>query len=1629
MGSFSVKIEQMEEIAVEIQSIGSTLEKKIVELGKARSQIDACMSTSGRGSARRISQLENRVRKLSRDIQMLSGKLKTISGIYQNYENRISGASAVQDTKAPYGKSTSGNGEEDSSTIFDRIKDWLSKIKKAGIDANARYSADPVNLSTGNYVYENNFFQYDTPIPVNLRLFYNVQNREIGMAGKGWTTSYEKSLHLEKEHAWISDEDGSTTEFYLTANGAFISVFASNDLLLKEGGEYLFKDENKNCFRFNGKGRLLEAFPEDETYKVNYEYEEDRLVYLRDSYGLSYSMDYTEEGRVCSITDCAGRSVLFSYKGDLLVEVTDSEGNSTGYGYDNKDRLDRIISPKGECVLRNWFDEQDRTVRQAFADGGEVSFSYRDDEGSVMMTQQNGTVITYEHDERFRHVRTVYPDGKELFAYNEDNRLISETDARGNTRSYEYDPAGMISKIISPLGDILEIRRNNDGQISEVLLNEESVQKSVYDRHGRQTVSTDANGNSVFFEYDAYGNVSGCTHEDGSRSSYVYNEKGDLIKVSVPGQGETTYEYDSCRRVTASVDALGNRTEYEYDRNDNLVRVINAEGEEQRYEYDKSGNVTKITGFGGGTEVIRYNCMNKPVIYIDEDGFKTEYEYDNMWNLTGIKLPDGTVRKYGYDGRGRLVSIIDPEGNVQTAEYDACGNIVRRTAEDGAVYQIEYDAMNRPVTVIDPVGVSRSAKYDSLGNVVEVDYGEGIREAGCYDLMGNLVSYTDKTGNTRKFRYTPRGDVQEISDEKGWLSRYEYYPGGLLKKELYSDGRWKEYAYDRCGKVISINDESEGGWRFTYDVLGRVTEAEHIDDKTEKYEYDAVGNLTAVIDGNGNRTAYSYSPAGDLLRMRDAEGNETGYLYDSCHRLIHILQPENGKLDVNSVEELNDLQGDIRITSFLRDSRGNVIGRTNPEGYEAKFMYDACGRLSSVTDEDGNTIKLQYNADGMRRSVELPDAKSIKYQYNDLKQLVRIEDWIGRIKMQQDPENRLLRVVDQNDRVVSYQWDADRLSAIRYPDGKSAEYKYNEKRQIECCSYQDITYTLEYGKDGRLNKRTSSEGVTTELKYNRAGYPVRIKHSNRGSLEAFLGFQYDGCGRMKEAVRRMGEQAEHHYSYGYNSVGMLASVKKDESPAAVYSYDKFGNRVSSREGNETTTFTYNRLNQLVSMKGEGEKRTCAYDRRGNLKDVFLNDEPVLKLSFNALNQIIGAESPKGHAEYTYNGLFRRTSAIYSGNGKTVKENYIYDYTKGAENLLSRIVDLRSDNLLWCDELLLIDHEEGWEQICLDERRSGILSFGKGLAAKPAVYGAFGAEADCTTRMMSGFAGYSKDPITGLLHANQREYDPRSGRFISMDALAGMAAIPYALNGYLYCFNDPVNAYDPTGLIAAWLAGGIVGALVRTGTKFAGDVVKSVVSGKPQFSSWQSYVGAAAGGFTEGSTFVAATIASGGNMKVGMTAAGAAGNAVDTLVTNGLSMATHAKGYENYSMLDLMKDTATSAASGAAAGFVFGSAAKTLKIPGITKGRGSFQAVFKAGITKGIRYGFNMSWKTVMKGAVAYGIVGTADKIYNGLKDEGKKYVKQKAVDLIKNIINPNKSSGAAAATAACAATGSRPKAA
>lgn len=1579
MSNFEVKTNNLRSCADKEQDIANRIDRISAEIDNIAGRMRVSNQTliSIRKKLRNNStSIENSAKKLS----AMSKALDKIADIYEKSEGRI------KNKDIGIGESIS-----DIRTRINTVADDIRKLMGTkGMDNSCAYSPDPVNLSNGNYVYEKNFFSYDTFIPVNLRLFYNVLEKKSGVLGAGWVHNFEKKLVFDNGFASVSDDDGSENRFavigdeFLPADGSFGELFKSEN-----GFTYVDISKNKHIFDENG---FIKEQSTPDGWKINCQYSENKLISINCSDGIALEFSY-DGNKLSCVTDHAGRSVSFRYKNGILSSVTDPEGYTTSYGYDSKNRLCKIISAEGTTALENFFDDNDRTLRQVFPDGGVLAYDYNDPEKLIVMTRQNGSRVSYYHDEYFRNVKTVYTDGEELTEYNRDHQRISFTDKIGNTYRYRYDEHGNISGFVNPLGQKMDLTYNSENQVTSIVLEEKVLFTAEYDEKNHQVSNTDANGGKIFYKYDDGGQVTCITNADGSQTRFAYNKNGNIVSVAEPQSGLTTYEYDECFRVIKSTDALGNPTYYDYDKADRLTKVTNANGDTKTYTYDSRGNIIKVVDFNDGVSTVVYNEINKPVKYTDADGNITAFEYDLSWNIIKKKTADGGEFSYKYDAEGRLVSICDPMGAVEEAVYDPAGNLIQRTAPDGGIFKFEHDALGRVISVTDPCGGKKSAEYDVLGNVTSITHEDGSTELSTYDALGNKLTYTDPTGAKRYFEYDALGNVTLIRDDSGVIAEYEYLPGGLLSKETKTNGSVAFYYYDAAGNVTEVNDTNNGIWKFSYDALGNVISASH-GDSFETYTYDAVGNVTSVTDGCGNTSEYRYSPAGALTFVKDANGTETGYEYNPCYRLRRILQPENGILLADEFNKFNREQKNLRITEYTRDLNGNVLSAKGADGTLTSFTYDACGRVTSKTDGDNNSVICEYRLDGTEKEVRFSDGKTIRYEYDALKRLSAIEDWLGITRFHRDAAGRITEVESHDNQVTKYAWgDRGECREIIHPNNKKISYEYNERMLLSACRFEGKEVNYHYYPDGKLGEKTFPDNFSTRYRYDATGRISEIINSNGSQVLDSYSYEYDLCDRKSRRTEKHNDSniPSGNFRFSYTPSGALASVEKDGVPYQNFEYDIFGNRTSMLENGVKTTYSYDKFGRMTAMNNADGEFSYSYDNRGNLKEAKLNGIRKLSLHFDALNRLSKAESDTVNASYIYNGLDMLIGKNVVENGIESIEKFNYDYSRNIYNLIGVEKNGETENIVWGNDLVAALGDDGNSFYFNDERMSPVGIVKNGLLSGRKSYDPFGAEisgfgsglfADFT------FGGYIKDRTTNMYNGNMRHYDASNGRFISCDPVGGNMARPVTLNPYAYCLSDPYNYYDPTGMILAWLAGGVVGAVVNVGVKFVGDVAKSVAAGEWQGSSWKEYTGAAVGGFVEGSV----------TMVAGPAAGGAAGAATETLVTNGLKMATKEEGYrkeDGYGFGNLIADTAISGGIGAATGVLgdaigkgVGKVTKNLKIkiPGINKGKGSYMAVWKQLQTKAQKGLIkNMTGKSMMKGLVSEGFE-------KGIKSIGKGFL-------------------------------------
>ena len=1371
---------------------------------------------------------------------------------------------AFEEVQARWNKVT-----ENAEKVVEKL---MANIKGAEAICHA-FSKDPVNLSTGNFIYDRTDLEVGGREPFVFRRFYNAINGREGVLGRDWNHNYEVHLEFTDGEAVLLREDGKEERFFWEKD-RYLSLFASEGVLEKAEEGYAYRTREQKVYRFDREGMCLET----ETLlgsRVTFTYETEapfRLVKVQKDTGEFFSFSYDAEGKLERVEDHTGRSLSYKYQGGLLKEVTLPDGNTFRYGYTPQGKLEHVENPRGIVTVENFFDEEYRTTLQKFPDGTQMSYVYDEEKKSVELTERNGSRVIYVHDDKYRDVKHIHSNGEERFAYNQNNQKTLYVDRLGNKTQYAYDPAGNLVRVIDALGNKTEIRYGEKNQPTGIKINGKDKLCGEYDAQGRLVKTRDALGNEVEITYTEAGWPQTILQADKSRITLSYDAKGNITAIEDAQGNMTRYGYDTLNRMVESTDGKGNVTKYAYDAMGNVTCVENAEGNCQSYEYNASGKVTKVTDFDGASIQREYNVLNRPSKIIDKEGRETLLTYDSMWNLARVTAPDGARTTYLYNEENLLSRIKYADGAVVRYTYDANGNRTGEEDENGAKTTFVYDALGRVVEVNGEEGLHYAYRYDGEGNLIEAEDALGNTVSMEYDGNGNLVKETNALGESRHYTYTPLGDVESITDEAGRTTCYQYQKGGLLEKIQYSDGTEEAFTYDANGNLETHTLATGFVLRYGYDSMDRITEITGSEGEKKSYTYDALGNVTSMTDGEGNTTRYAYTLSGQLAKVTDALGNETEYQYDACDRLIEIRQygaegslkedTEGSGMDTDflEAEKQNGRNRLCQVTRYTRDLRGQVTETMDALKQREVYTYDKKGQLLSKLDKEGYLTKYAYTKQGDLSGIQYADGREVKLSYNPLRQLMEVQDWLGNTKITPDALGRAQKVQYPDGREVSYTYGkAGERRSMTYPDGKTVFYGYDEQLRLSELKEGDSIINYGYDPLGRLCEKQFPNGTKTTYAYDRKDQLTELVHQDQEGVIDRYTYLYDLLGNKSGITkeRRGLERESGHYRYGYDALGRLAEIQKDGQMQTRYGYDAFGNRTWKEESGERTSYQYNVINQMVSEKHGELLKAYSYDKRGNLTGIQENGAWKKQYVYGAINRLEEAVDAAGkQARYQYNGLGHRVgkqegvlpkeklekldpqSRIGMEIGNSQQITYTLDLTRQYYNLLERTEENRNQRYFWDGNVAAYEENGEWNYYLQDELGSPLrIEDSAGILKESYGYGAFGEDLYQNQGKIQpfGYTGYQRDETAGTYYAQAREYLAENGRFAGQDLIAGFMDMPFSMNRYSYCYNAPMVLVDLDGALPSWsdIGRGInkvvngIGTAIEKTTKTVVECVKAV----------------------------------------------------------------------------------------------------------------------------------------------------------------------------------------------------------
>ena len=457
----------------------------------------------------------------------------------------------------------------------------------------------------------------------------------------------------------------------------------------------------------------------------------------------------------------------------------------------------------------------------------------------------------------------------------------------------------------------------------------------------------------------------------------------------------------------------------------------------------------------------------------------------------------------------------------------------------------------------------------------------------------------------------------------------------------------------------------------------------------------------------------------------------------------------------------------------------------------------------------------------------------MKFLYNPLRQLEKVEDWLGATRIVNDALGKAERVTYPDGKEVGYTYGkAGERRSLTYPDGRTVYYGFDGNMRLSELKDGDKVISYEYDGAGRLSKKVFPNGTQSAYTYDRRSRITGLTHTDGSGIIDRYTYKYDLLGNktgiLKE--RRGLEEESGQYAYGYDALGRLTEARKDGRLLRRYGYDAFGNRTELTEGNRRMDYIYNALNQLVSKRDSLGETLYKYDRRGNLTELIENGRIKNRYVYGTLNRLERVENSKGvTAGYQYNGLGHRIGKeVKVGLNPESKIQYVIDLTREYHNLLQKEEGKNCQTYLWDENVAGMSENRFKEEdvsgadLCrryyLQDELGSPLRFVRadGILTETYGYDEFGCDLyqNQGREQPFGYTGYQYDSAARTYYAQAREYEPGEGRFAGMDIVGGFAEAPITLNRYGYCWDNPEKYIDKDGEFPITVAiGAGIGAIV------------------------------------------------------------------------------------------------------------------------------------------------------------------------------------------------------------------------
>ncbi|MDO0932943.1 polymorphic toxin-type HINT domain-containing protein [Streptomyces sp. DG2A-72] len=781
--------------------------------------------------------------------------------------------------------------------------------------------------------------------------------------------------------------------------------------------------------------------------------------------------------------------------------------------------------------------------------------------------------------------------------------------------------------------------------------------------------------------------------------------------------------------------------------------------------YDSLGRVTQVwlpnrLRLAGATPNFKYeyhlskdtpSWVSTSTLTPTASGYTTTYTiYDSLLRAreTQSASPSGgrIVSLTQYDRRGLVSSTLS---DIWDANNAPSGDNPATVEGAEAPLQVDtaYDGAARPVTSETKVkGVKRwttTTKYQG-DRVIQTAPAGGQATATLTNALGQTTEtreYAEPNG-TGSYNHT----------------RYTYTPAGQQKTLTAHDNSVWSYAYDLFGRKTSATDPDSGTTSTHYNNLDQVEWTLDAENNKLIYEYDVLGRKTD--QWQTDKTAANKLAHWDYDEV--AKGQQ-----DTSTRYV------DGQPYVKRITKFDGLYNATASELTLPATEPLVADKHVPPTLKFDASYNAANLPSgvgvpAVAGLPSEGITPAYDNFGNPKTLHGKNGYLLGAAYSELGDLTKLT--LGMDSTSSARKAYLNYRYEQGTRRLTRSYITD-----------------------DTHSYmpQDLTFTQDDAGNVTSIKDASTLGGTGQADnqcFSYDGYrrmteawtPKTADCAATGRTTANLGgaapywtsYAYTASGQRDTETQNLttGKQTT-DYAYGTPNGQPHPLDHTTGAKSATYTYDKTGNTTKRPGPTGTQTLAWNSEGKLSGLT-EGTKKTgYIYDADGNLliRRATGDGDTVLYLGDTEVRLTV-----KGSTK-TLTG-----TRYYSAGGQTIAVR-----TATAGTSTTKLSFLAAD-------------PHGTASVALDATTWAITKRYTTPFGAPRGTTLFGPWPDD-----KGFLGKPQDTTTGLTHIGAREYDPKTGQFISVDPLLTPDR-HQTLNGYSYAGNNPATFSDPTGL---WLDDG------------------------------------------------------------------------------------------------------------------------------------------------------------------------------------------------------------------------------